>query len=85
MTRTFSTTNVVLDARRQLPSPTIFAEDFSTETPPSLALTEAEQARIARAGIDTRHLRYFGSMRDFTEWLHEVGAVVNRCVVLVEA
>lgn len=85
MTRTFATTDIVIDARRKLPSPTIFAEDFAVETAPSIGLTPGELCRLDDAGIDARHLRYFGSMHDFTEWLHEVGAVVGRCIVLVEA
>jgi hypothetical protein len=82
VTRTFSTTNIVLDTRRSLRSPTVFAEDLSTDTPESVGLSDAERIQLTNRGLDPKHLRYFGSMRDFTEWLHEVGAVVNRCVVL---
>jgi hypothetical protein len=83
MTRTYSTTDIIIDTRRKLPSPTIFAQDLSIETSETLHLTPYELQRINFAGIDPQHLRYFGSMRDLTMWLHEVGAIVNRCVVLV--
>lgn len=77
-THTYSTTNVVLlDGF-------IYAEDFGHETG-----QVDVPARVA-AHIDAKHLRKFGAfagesaMHHLTMWLHDVGAVVEKCWILGE-
>lgn len=83
-THTYATCNIVIDAV----TGEIYVEDFSVET------SDAENenpffGRVARF-LNGQHVRTFGGrgkrpfgyMRDFTEWLHEVGAIVDECRIL---
>lgn len=86
MTRTFSTTNIVLlcwNGPDGVNGMTVYAEDFSAD---SRSVLNPES--VCRH-IDAAHIRTFhaqpgdekSSMRLFTEWLQEVGGVVDQCTV----
>lgn len=78
MTRTYSTTNIVIDAVRGW----VWAEDFAHDT---FAGIQANPF-LDRAGtfIDKAHAHAFESMATFTDWLQEMGAVVDQCTILGE-
>ena len=67
----YTTTNIVIlcdgGALR------IYAEDFSHDT-------EVDLPGFVTYHLHQEHIRLFESMREFTEWLHEVGAIVDGCV-----
>lgn len=75
MTRTFSTTDIVIDTV----SLTIWAADCSTTTP--ACFTHPFRSRAARF-IDADHVRVFTNMTDFTVWLQDIGAIVANCWML---
>lgn len=87
MTRTFSTTNIVIHADSHV----IGAEDFSYDTPEEWS--GSSFGLRAASFIDVAHMRLFVddnelngdplcAMRKFTAWLHEAGAIVDKCHIL---
>ncbi len=77
MTHTYPTTNIVLDAAGL----TIWVEDFSYDTP--AAVTNPFRDRVGRF-LNRDHVRIFTDWSEFTMWLHEVGAIVDKCWILGE-
>lgn len=75
-TRTFAETNIVLDVA----GATIWAEDFSHSTV-SRAIGNPFRQR-AGVFIDADHAHIFATWAEFTEWLHDAGAIVRQCWVL---
>lgn len=57
--------------------PEIWVQDFSFVTE-DLVLPYGVRKRL-----EAGHVRRFGSMKEFTEFLHEQGAIVEKCYVEV--
>jgi len=71
VTHTYSTTNIVMLCDNN--KTRIYAEDYSFDTAVKLPTFVARQ-------LTPEHVRMFTTMREFTEWLQEVGAIVDKCV-----
>lgn len=71
VTKTFATTNIVI-----MPDGAVYAEDHSFDS--------SRDVVSNRLGpfLKENHVRFFPHMRGFTEWLQEVGAIVDRCTIL---
>ena len=79
MTRTFSTTNIAIVAEGHGSGHmTIYAEDYSHDT--KKADIDAAPEGVHKA-LEIEHVRIFHSMREFTEWLQEMCAIVDNCRV----
>ena len=76
MTRTFSTCDIVIQPLAD-GGYAIYAQDFSFETINSNFLLPIPA--LVSQYLDEKYLRIFTSMNKFTEWLFEMGAVVNQC------
>lgn len=76
-TRTYSTTDIVI-VKRTTAEPTIYAQDFSHHT--NGTYITGGLPPVVGEHIDVKHMRVFSTMRAFTEWLMEVGAIVDKCV-----
>lgn len=74
-THTVATCDVVIVPRHIDMQPYIYVQDYSYETLVELPLG-------VKARLDEKHVRFFNTMKDFTEWLVDYPAVVDCCWVI---
>lgn len=79
MTRTYSMCDVVIQYSPDddLEVCLIYVQDFSFRTQDNEIDVKLHPA--VRSLLNDEHVRIFNSMKTFTKWLFEIGAVVDNC------